>query len=138
MPVFLTRTVGFRAIHRFYRPEWSAETNRARFGWTTDEPGHSHDYTCAVTVTGRPDPETGMIVDLPALDRLLADLVVAPLDGKHINLDVADFAYGRLLPTCEALAGYLFARIAPRLADGVELVRVRVAEDATLHADFEG
>jgi 6-pyruvoyltetrahydropterin/6-carboxytetrahydropterin synthase len=138
MPVFLTRTVGFRAIHRYYKPEWSAETNRARFGWTSEAPGHPHDYSCAVTVSGRPDPDTGMIADLPALDRLLAELVTAPLDGKHINLDVPEFAYGQLLPSCEALAQYLFARIAPRLPEGTELVRVRVAEDATLHADCEG
>jgi 6-pyruvoyltetrahydropterin/6-carboxytetrahydropterin synthase len=138
MPVFLTRTVGFHATHRLYVPGWSAETNRARFGWTGDEPGHPHDYTCAVTVTGRPDPETGLILDLPALDRLLAEQVVIPLDGKHLNLDVAEFAYGRLLPTCEALAGYLYARIAARLPEGIELVRVRVAEDATLHADYDG
>jgi 6-pyruvoyltetrahydropterin/6-carboxytetrahydropterin synthase len=137
MPISLTRTVGFRATHRYYKPQWSAEVNRARFGWTSDMPGHPHDYTCAVTVTGRPDPDSGMIIDLSILDRLLAELVIAPLDGKHLNLDVAEFAYGRLLPTCEALAGYLFQRIAARLPDGVELARVRVAEDATLHADCE-
>lgn len=135
MPVSLTRTVGFHATHRYFKPEWSAEMNRARFGWTAEEPGHPHDYTCAVTVTGPPDPDTGMIVDLPALDELLAELVVTPLDGKHINLAVVEFAYGRLLPTCEALAQYLFGRIAPRLPPGVSLQRVRVAEDATIHAD---
>jgi 6-pyruvoyltetrahydropterin/6-carboxytetrahydropterin synthase len=138
MPVSLTRTVGFRATHRYYKPAWSAEQNRARFGGTADEPGHAHDYTCAVTVSGRPDPATGMIVDLAVLDRLLAELVVAPLDGKHLNLDVPEFAYGRLLPTCEALAEYLFARLAPRLPEGAELLRVRVAEDASLHADCDG
>ena len=138
MPVSLTRTVGFRAAHRFFRPDWSADTNRARFGWTTDEPGHPHEYTCAVTVTGRPEPATGLLLDLAALDRVLAETVVAPLDGKHINLDVPEFAYGRLLPTCEALAEYLFTRIALRLEAGIRLVRVRVAEDATLHAEFEG
>lgn len=137
MRLSLTRTVGFRATHRYFRPEWSAEENRARFGWTSEEPGHRHDYTCGVTVSGRPDPGTGMIVDLPALDRLLAEVVTGRFDGKHINLDVAEFAYGRTLPTCEALAQYFFAQIAARLPEGVELARVRVAEDATLEAEAE-
>ena len=123
MPVFLTRTVGFHAIHRYYQPAWSAEQNRARFGRAGEEPGHPHDYTCAVTVTGRPDPETGMIIDLPALDHLLAELVVTPLDGKHINLAVAEFAYGRTLPTCESLAQFLFVRLSVRLPAGVDLVQ---------------
>lgn len=138
MPVFLTRTVGFRATHRYWKPEWSAEQNRARFGWTSEEPGHPHDYRCGVTVSGPADPATGMIVDLPALDRLLTEQVVTPLDGKHLNRDVPEFAYGRTLPSCEALAGYLFGRIAAGLPAGVTLMRVRVAEDATLHADCTG
>ena len=138
MPVSLTRTVGFRAIHRYWKPEWSAEQNRTRFGWTSDEPGHPHDYRCAVTVSGTPDPETGMIVDLPALDRLLAEQVVSRFDGKHINLDIPEFGYGRLLPTCEALARYLFERIGSGLPPGATLKRVSVAEDATLHADCDG
>ena len=138
MPVFLTRTVGLRATHRYWKPEWSAEENRARFGWTADEPGHPHDYRCAVTVSGPLDAGTGMILDLPELDRLLAEQVVTPLDGKHINLDIPEFAYGRTLPTCEALAQYFFARVVAGLPPGVTLVRVRIAEDATLHADCDG
>lgn len=135
MRISLTRTVGFHATHRYFRPEWSAEVNRSRFGWTSEEPGHPHDYTCSVTLSAPPDPVTGMIVDLGALDRLLADVVVTPFEGKHINHDVPEFAYGKLLPTCEVLARYFFERIAPRLPDGVILERVMVSEDATLSAE---
>ena len=71
MPVSLTRSVGFRATHRYFKPQWSAEENRNRFGGTADEPGHPHDYRCSVTVTGLPDRETDMILDLPELDRIL-------------------------------------------------------------------
>jgi 6-pyruvoyltetrahydropterin/6-carboxytetrahydropterin synthase len=131
----LTRTVGFHATHRYFKPEWSAEANRERFGWTSEEPGHPHDYTCAVTVSGPPDPVTGMIMDLGLLDRLLSEAVVRRFDGKHINRDVAEFAYGQALPTCEALARDCFERIAAGLPAGVELERVRVSEDATLSAE---
>lgn len=138
MPVSLTRSVGFRATHRYFKPQWSAEENRNRFGWTADEPGHPHDYRCSVTVTGLPDRETDMILDLPELDRILVEEVTARLDGRHLNLDLPEFAYGASLPTCEALARLLFGRIAPRLPAGVTLARVRIAEDATLHADCTG
>lgn len=138
MPVSLTRTVGFRATHRYFKPNWSAEENRNRFGGTADEPGHAHDYRCSVTVTGPLDRETGMILDLVLLDRILGDEVIAPLDGRHLNLDLPEFAAGAALPTCEALARLLFGRIALRLPLGVTLARVRVAEDATLHADCTG
>ena len=127
--------MGFRATHRFFKPGWSVERNRARFGSAADEPGHAHDYRCAVTVAGTMDPATDTIVDLAQLDEILAAEIVNRLDGKHINLDLPEFAYGRLLPSCEALARFLFGRLAARLPRGIGLERVRVAEDATLYAD---
>jgi 6-pyruvoyltetrahydropterin/6-carboxytetrahydropterin synthase len=137
MPVSLTRAVGFHASHRYYRPEWSESRNREVFGSLADSPGHGHDYQCAVTVGGTLG-ETGMILDLALLDRILSEEVVRPFAGKHFNLDVPDFAYGRMLPTCEAIAEYVFRRIAPRLPDGVALERVRIMEDPTLYADCTG
>jgi 6-pyruvoyl-tetrahydropterin synthase len=52
MAASLTRTVGFRASHRLYRPEWSESRYRQVFETVGDAPGHSHDYECAVTVVG--------------------------------------------------------------------------------------
>lgn len=132
MAVLLHRTVGVRATHRFFVPAWSAVRNRARFGWTTDEPGHAHDYRCTVTVASASGGDTDLVMDLPLLDRILAEEVVAPLAGKHINLDIPEFAYGGRLPTCEALARYLFSRITPRIPPEAALLRVLVAEDETL------
>lgn len=138
MPVTLTRTVRFNAHHRYYRPEWPDARNREVFGACAEAPGHAHDYRCAVTVSGAVDPATGMIMDLGLLDRILAEEVTGPLDGRHFNLDVPDFAYGRTIPTGEAVAQYLFGRIAARLPAAVRLERVRVQEDASLHAECTG
>jgi 6-pyruvoyltetrahydropterin/6-carboxytetrahydropterin synthase len=121
MPVSLTRTVGFHAWHRYHAAA-----------------SHDHHYRCAVTVTGPIDPESGGVVDLGGLDRLLEEEVVKPLEGRHIDRDVPHFAPGRALPTCEALASWLYERIALRLPRGVRLERVRVAEDESLHADCTG
>jgi 6-pyruvoyltetrahydropterin/6-carboxytetrahydropterin synthase len=137
MDASLTRTVSFYAVHRYYRPDWSEAQNREAFGPLSDPPGHGHDYQCAVTVGG-PVGDKGMILDLTLLDRILREEVLTPLAGKHLNLDVSAFSYGRLLPTCEAIAAYLFPRIAARLPDGVVLERVRIAEDPTLYADCTG
>ena len=137
MAASLTRTVSFRALHRYYRPDWSEARNREVFGRLADPPGHGHNYQCAVTIAGRLD-ETGMIVDLALLDRIFQEEVLTPFDGKHFNLDVPAFASGRPLPTCEAIAAYLFRRIAARLPNGVALERVRIAEDPTLYADCTG
>jgi 6-pyruvoyltetrahydropterin/6-carboxytetrahydropterin synthase len=138
MATSLTRVVGFHAVHRFFRPDWTEARNREAFGPLSDPPGHAHDYRCAVTVRGPIQDSLGMVLDLPLLDRLLQDEVVGPFEGKHLNLDVPAFAYGRMLPTCEAIAAYVYPRLSARLPEGVELERVRIMEDSTLYADCTG
>ena len=134
--VSLTRTVGFHALHRLYRPDWSESRNREVFGVVAEAPGHGHDYECAVTVRGHMD-ESGMILDLGLLDQILRDEIVTPFAGKHFNLDVPAFG-GKTQPTCEAIACYVYRRIAARLPAGLVLERVRIMEDPTLYADCTG
>jgi 6-pyruvoyltetrahydropterin/6-carboxytetrahydropterin synthase len=136
MPVTLTRAVGFRAVHRLYRPDWSEARNREAFGPLSEPPGHAHDYRCAVTVSGPVGQRMAMVLDLAELDRILQEEVVARLDGKHLNRDVPSLA--GTIPTCEALALDVFRRLLPRLPRDVTLERVRIMEDPTLYADCTG
>ncbi len=132
MRVSLTRTLRFRATHRYWKPEWTPEQNRARFGSVVDD--HPHDYTCAVTVTGPLHPETTGVVDVTELDRLLEEEVRQRFEGKALHLEVPEFATGRQLPTCEAMARLIFTRMSSRLRRPVQLESVTIAEDATLSA----
>lgn len=136
MPVSLTRTRGFFALHRFFDPDRSDAENLAAFGALAARPGHGHDYRCAVTVAGPYDAARGTLVDLAALDRLL-DEEVGTLDGTNLATHPA-FASGRPIATCEALAVHLFGRIAGRLPAGLTLERVRITEDPSLWADCTG
>ena len=52
MATSLSREVPFRALHRFFRPDWSEARNREAFGPLSEPPGHAHDYRCVVTVAG--------------------------------------------------------------------------------------
>ena len=137
MPVSLTRIVTFHGRHRYWVPAWTAEENRQRFGSTSDDQAHGHAYQCAVSVTGPLDPMTAMIMDLPALDAILAEEVLS-LDGCELNTTVPEFIDHAQQPSCEALALLFFKRIADRLPPAVSLTRVRVSEDPTLHADCTG
>lgn len=134
----LTRAVRFSAAHRYWRPDWSAERNREAFGACAHEHGHGHNYRCLVTVAGAVDGETGMVMDLGALDALLAREVRERFDHRHINHAVPEFAFGRTIPTAEALAVYVWSRIVPALPEGVRLVTVRIEEEPDLHADYHG
>jgi 6-pyruvoyltetrahydropterin/6-carboxytetrahydropterin synthase len=137
MPFFLTRRVGFAAAHRYRRPEWSDERNAQVFGACSRPNFHGHSYVCEVTVTGALDAATGFVADLGALDAVLEREVRARFDHANINLDVPEFAEGKLVPTGEELARFICERVQAGLGSGVRVTRVRVSEDATLTATYE-
>ncbi|CAN5277990.1 hypothetical protein BH20GEM2_BH20GEM2_11580 [soil metagenome] len=124
----------FSAAHRYHRPEWSEARNRATFGPCANPHGHGHNYLLEVQVVGEPDPETGFCVDLGELDSVLRDEVMEPLDHRHLNHDVEEFAPGELIPTTENLVLWIWERLQRRL--GASLRRLRLHEDETFWVEY--
>jgi 6-pyruvoyltetrahydropterin/6-carboxytetrahydropterin synthase len=136
LPAYLTRRVSFAAAHRYRRSDWSDEQNEKTFGLCARENYHGHSYTCDVTVSGPIDHKTGMIVDLGVLDRILATEVRERFDHRNINLDIPEFGDGKLIPTGEELARFIFDCIQAKLGNSLRVDEVIVAEDATLSASY--
>lgn len=134
----LTRRVRFSAAHRYHRPDWSEERNRAVFGACANPHGHGHDYLLEVRVEGEVDAETGFSVDLGALDALLRTEVVEPLDHQHLNFAVPEFAPGGLIPTSENILLLLWRRLQGGMPAGARLVRLRLHENPDFHVDYAG
>jgi 6-pyruvoyltetrahydropterin/6-carboxytetrahydropterin synthase len=66
---------------------------------------HGHSFRAEVTIRGRPDPSTGMVLDLGLLDSRIAE-VRSMLDHKLLNkID----AIG--LPTLENLSRFIWERV---------------------------
>ena len=136
----LTRLVTFAAAHRYRRADWSDAKNSEVFGACANPNFHGHSYSCWVTVQGEIDPVTGMVVDLGLLDRVLAAEVRQRFDHRNINLEVAEFADGALVPTGENLARFIAERVAIALAAArasAIVRRVVVKEDDSLAAEYE-
>ena len=133
----LTRRVTFAAAHRYRRPEWDDATNEAVFGLCARPSFHGHSYTCDVTVRGRIDETTGFAADLAALDEVLRREVRERFDHRNINVDVPEFADGKLVPTGENLARFIFERVQAALGARVEVQEVTVAEDETLRTSYQ-
>jgi 6-pyruvoyltetrahydropterin/6-carboxytetrahydropterin synthase len=132
----LTRRVTFAAAHRYRRPEWSDERNFEVFGKCSRLPWHGHTYTCDVSVGGAVDPVTGFVVDLAVLDDILAREVMERFDHRNINLDVPEFAEGRLVPSCENLAAFIAERVQGALGARAQVTRVWLSESPTLWAEW--
>jgi len=132
----LTRRVSFSAAHRYSRPEWSDEKNASTFGACAWPNFHGHTYVCDVTVVGPIDGATGFVVDLGVLDDILKKHVRDRFDHRNINLDVPEFADGKLIPTGENLARFIFERVDSELPKPAKVMRVTVGEDDSLSATY--
>ena len=127
------RTYHFTATHHYRRTDWDEARNRAVFGDLADP--HEHDWAVTLCTLGRMADVTGFSVDLPALDALAAE-VIGDWQGADLNAVVPPVAAGEVLPSCEALAHWLFGVFARRLPEGAELLFVRVAESDEIAAMF--
>jgi 6-pyruvoyltetrahydropterin/6-carboxytetrahydropterin synthase len=137
MPLYLTRRITFAAAHRYRIPDWSDERNADVFGLCARPNYHGHTYVCDVTVRGELDETTGMVVDLATVDRVLTAEVRDRFDHRNINLDVPEFADGRLVPTGENLARFIFDRVQAALGSAATVTAVTVAEDETLRVTYD-
>ena len=85
--LYLTRRERFSAAHKLWREDWSKEENDATFGKCSNPNWHGHNYELFVTVKGQVNPETGFVINLKDLRKLLKEKVINQLDHKNISLD---------------------------------------------------
>ena len=133
----LTRRVSFSAAHRYRRPDWSEEKNASTFGACSWPNYHGHNYLCDVTVSGPIDDATGFLIDLGELDKILDAEVMARFDHRNINLEVPEFADGKMIPSGENLAKFIFEKVQRKLTGTAKVSRVTVSEDTTLSSTYE-
>jgi len=130
--VYLTRKIEFSASHLYNNPALSAEENRRVFGKCNNPHGHGHNYTLEVTIAGKPDPVTGMVLDLKDLKEILDREITQRMDHRFLNYEVAELK-GQI-PTCENVARVIWNLLEPKIPQG-RLHRVRLYESADLFAD---
>ena len=138
--VFLTRRATFSASHYYWNDGWTSEKNEQVFGRCANRNGHGHNYTLEVTVAGEPDPVTGFVVDLKWLKGVMEREVLADFDHRHLNLEVPEFAEGKMIPTSENIAIATWKRLEGTVngAGGAQLRRVRVYETPEIFAEYRG
>jgi len=135
--VFLTRRERFSAAHRLYNPSLTDAENEALYGPCSNPNWHGHNYILWVTIKGEINPETGYVVDLKDLSKLIKERVVSKLDHKNINKEV-DFMKDRFVST-ENLAKGIWEELEPGILElGVKLHAVRLEETENNSVEYFG
>ncbi|MBS4014682.1 MAG: 6-carboxytetrahydropterin synthase [Bacteroidetes bacterium] len=135
--IYLTRRERFSAAHRLFRQEWSDARNEDVFGKCSNPNWHGHEYILFVTVKGEVNPETGYVINLKELSKIIKEHIIEKLDHKNINLEV-DFMNGKMATT-ENLAIEIWKQLkTPVNKAGAELHSVKIVETENNFVEYFG
>lgn len=126
----------FCAAVRLWREDWSPERNREVFGVCASPNGHGHDYLLTVEVAGRPDLETGMVMDYMVLKALVDERLLRHVDHLNLNVDVAFLR--DVVPTSENILAVFWPRLVGELPAGVSLYALHLQEGRDCSCSYFG
>jgi 6-pyruvoyltetrahydropterin/6-carboxytetrahydropterin synthase len=122
------------ASHRLHSDALSAAENKAAYGKCNNPHGHGHNYVVEVLAGGRVDQETGMVINLAALDQTVQTRVMERFDHTNLNLDPL---FTQRVPTTENLCIAVFELLDGTL-EPARLVQVRVEETENNFFEYSG
>jgi len=109
----------FNAAHRLHNPKWSKEKNRSFYGKCNNPNFHGHNYNLEVKVSGQINKESGYLIDMKELSRIITEEVIDRFDHKNLNVDVEDFK--SIIPTAENIAFVIYQKLRARLDEKFNL-----------------
>ncbi len=112
------------ASHRLHADSLTEQQNQAAYGKCNNPHGHGHNYVVEVLAGGEVNPETGMVIDLVAMDQTVRSKILDRFDHTNLNLDEL---FVNQVPTTENLCRVIFALLRNALP-GAKLESVRIEE----------
>lgn len=133
--IYVTKRIEFSASHRLFNPEFTDEENNIIYDKCNNYHGHGHNYILEVTISGDPDPNTGYLIDLKKLKKILMEELISKVDHKHLNYDVP-FMQG-IIPTVENIILSFWNILADKIPTG-KLYRLKLWETENSYAEYFG
>ncbi|XP_070808627.1 6-pyruvoyl tetrahydrobiopterin synthase-like [Pituophis catenifer annectens] len=131
--IFLSRTTTFAAAHQLRSKYLSKDENLSTFGKCNHI--HGHNYQVTVTIRGKIDPISGMLMNTCKLHEYMEMAITNPLDHKNLDEDVDYFA--NVTSTSENVAMYIWNSLEKILPAGC-LYKVKIYETDKSFVVFKG
>ena len=135
MEITVSRKAHFNAAHRLHNKNWSDEKNQKIFGKCNYQNYHGHNYELIVSVTGKINPETGYVIDMGELKKIIKKEVEERLDHKNLNLDVPHFS--NTIPSAENICIYIYDILKDNIDSQFKL-SVRLYETPRNFVEYSG
>ena len=107
----ITKQFKFCAAHKYWNDNWSDEKNKEIF--EDDIRIHGHNYELDITISGIPSEDSGFIVNISELKKIVDENVISILDHSQINEDVLWFKNKQ--PSTENLVIFIWEQIIPHI-----------------------
>ena len=135
MEITVSRKAHFNAAHRLHNKNWSNEKNQKVFGKCNYQNYHGHNYELIVSVTGKINPETGYVIDMGELKKIIKNEIEERLDHKNLNLDVPHFS--NTIPSAENICIYIYQILRDNIDSQFKL-SVRLYETPRNFVEYSG
>ena len=131
---YLTKQYKFCAAHRYWNPNWSNEKNYQVFG--EDVRIHGHNYTLDITISGPVNDESGFIVNLFELNKIVKLHVLDVMDHSQIQLDIPWFELKQ--PSTENMVVFIWEQIVTKIPNPAKLNSIKLRETPTIFTEYFG
>ena len=135
MEITVSRKAHFNAAHRLHNKNWSDEKNQKVFGKCNYQNYHGHNYELIVSVTGKINPETGYVIDMGELKKIIKNEVEERLDHKNLNLDIPHFSNN--IPSAENICIYIYNILRENI-DAQYKISIRLYETPRNFVEYSG
>ena len=135
--IYITRRERFNAAHMLWNYNWNEQKNIEVFGKCANKNWHGHNFELFVTVKGEVNSDTGFVVNLKDLAKIIQEKVIDKLNYKNLNLDV-DFMKDKMAST-EVLAIAIWEELEVNIIQlGATLHCVKVQETENNFVEYFG
>jgi 6-pyruvoyltetrahydropterin/6-carboxytetrahydropterin synthase len=114
--VSLTHVYIFSAAHRLNSKVLDEQKNIEVYDKCNNPLGHGHNYTLELTITGTPDPETGMILPSGLLDEKVR-IILDKINYKHLDNEIPFFKHK--ISSGENIVQYLWDQLDESIGNGM-------------------
>ena len=132
--LYLTKEYKFCAAHRYWNDKWSDKKNEKVFG--DDIKIHGHNYYLAITVKGNINNDSGFIVDIQELNKIVFKNVISIFDHSQIEKDIKWFSDKQ--PSTENMVVFIWNQISNKIPSGASLHCVKLRETPTIFTEYYG
>ena len=116
---------------------WSKKKNIEVFGKCANKNWHGHNFELFVTVKGQINTNTGFVINLKDLAKIIKKKVIDKIDHKNLNLDV-DFMKDKMAST-EVLAIAIWKELEENIMQlGATLHCIKVQETENNFVEYFG